>query len=682
MCWFAPHGINTDLIMKAYNKPKEGARALDELAENSLIYRETQKNVSLHPLVAQFGRSLAKTQSADYHQKFVEVIVEFLQTNRDSLSSEQVRAELPHVFEAIEVSREHGFWDLSAQLHIYCAKIVAGMDKRIALLNGAYQLIEEHLPHEKRKLLDICIQLGKAHRTEEQFKEALAAFDKARTLYDELSDVDPGEIASLQFEVGNVHLALGRYDEARRRLNYALDIALKQAAYDVTIPKVTRIKQALAQIDLFLGNYSATEKAFREVLEHREQFHTNHPDAESSLGIGSSYADLCRLALERGNYKEAITDAEKALAIIKEYHTENDPACGNLFLLLGTIHYESGNYGLAGEQIEKARQIFLSTFGNKHPSYAKTLVALGEVSRRLDKCGPALEKTVQAIKIFEDRYGEIHPSLAEALEIQGKIYDHLCQFDKEEQVWNRILDIQSKVYPGNHPASATTHYHFGNLCLRRGEFDDALKHLEKSLSITEKSLGKNHSHYCGRLILLAACYYEQQKYSRAEETLREAQSLQRDIFGESPHPYIARMLQLQSEVDRRLGNFEKALASIDQAIDMKEEIYGREHPSVAEVLEVKVDINLAQFRVRESKELLEMIERIQKLAYGEKHPEFLNYQLRLAEYHSLAGQYREAQEVLKKSLKTCYDVFFGAGQKRYHLTNQSDTNTGQERLRR
>jgi hypothetical protein len=61
MCWFSPHGINTDLIMKAYGKPREGAQVLNELLANSLIYRETQKVISLHPLVIQFGRSLEQT---------------------------------------------------------------------------------------------------------------------------------------------------------------------------------------------------------------------------------------------------------------------------------------------------------------------------------------------------------------------------------------------------------------------------------------------------------------------------------------------------------------------------------------------------------------------------------------------------------------------------------------------
>jgi len=662
MCWFAPHGINNDLIINAYGKANEGKEALQELAENSLIYRETPRTVSLHPLVARFGRSLSKTLNADYHKKFVEVTFEFLKKNRDSLSSEEVRAELPHVFEAIEVSREHGFWDLSAQLHLYCAKIVAGMDKRIELLNAAHRLIEEHLPNEKRKLLDIFVQLGKTYRTKEQFKDALAAFDDARTLYNELPEVDPGENASLQFELGDAYLAMGQYDEARRRLNRAQDIALNVASYDATTPEVTRIKQALAKIDLSLGNLGAAEKAFREVLEHREQFHAKHPDPDTSLGIGSSYADLSQLALQHGNYEVAVSFAEKALAIIKEYHRENEASYGNLLLLLGNIHYQAGNYPQAEEQIEKARQSYLSIFGDRHPNYAKTLVALSELDRRLGKFGPAREKSQQAVKIMEDRYGENHPSVAEALEVQGKIYDHLCQFDEEEQVWNRILNIQTKVYDENHPAIAATHYDYGNLFLRKGDYDEALKHLEKSLSITEKSLGKNHSHYFGRLIRLATCYYERQNYSLAGEKLKEAQTLQKAIFGKSLHPYVARMHQLQSEVNRRLGKFDAALASIDQAIKMKEELYGKEHPSVAEAVEIKVKVFHHQGETTEAKLLIERALKIRKDHYGEKHPEVGRSEHDLGSYYLRQGQYDDAISHFEKALEIS-NATYG----KYHL---------------
>ncbi len=657
MCWFAPRGINTDLIRNAYGKPREGTQALDELAENSVICRDTQKTVSLHPLVAQFGKYLAKTSSADYHKKFVEVIVEFLQTNKDNLSSEQVRAELPHVFEAVEVSREYHLWNLSAQLHEYCAEIVVGIDTRIELLEKAYEIIKDKLPELKRRLPSICVRLGKARGTKGQLKDALTEFSKAETLYSAFSEVDPAEIASLQFELGNAHLALGQYEEARKYLTRALDTALNLAHYDVTAPEVTQIKQALARRDLLLGNFNEAEKSFNEILTHREKFHANRPDAESSAGVGSSFADLSQLALERGNYKEAITAAEKALAVIREYHKANDPACGNLLLLLGNIHYQSGNYRLAKEQMERSQHIFLSTFGDKHPSYARTLIALSEANRRLAEFGPALEKAELAIKILENRFGVAHPSVAVALGIKGKIHHILYQLNEEEMVWKKILDIQSRVYSDNHPASASTHYGYGNLFLRKGEFAKAQEQLEKSLGITEKSLGTKHPEYFGRLIGLATCYNEQENYSAALERLREAHGLQKDIFGESPHPSVARMLQLQSEVDRRLENFKEALASIDKALKMKEEIYGHTHPSVADALEVLAKIYYGQHKLNRFKTILDQTFLIREKAYGASHPLVGNTLHGFALFYLQKGHCDAAINNFKRALEISQGTF-------------------------
>jgi hypothetical protein len=64
-------------------------------------------------------------------------------------------------------------------------------------------------------------------------------------------------------------------------------------------------------------------------------------------------------------------------------------------------------------------------------------------------------------------------------------------------------------------------------------------------------LGKTHADYFGRLVRLATCRYEQQEYSLAQGILNEAKDLQIAVFGDSLHPFIARMLQLQSEILRR-----------------------------------------------------------------------------------------------------------------------------------
>jgi tetratricopeptide (TPR) repeat protein len=655
MCCFASHGVNEELLVHAYGNSAEGREVLERLAAVSLIRREHPTTLVLHPLVTQFGRALQKTGNVDYPSKFVEVMLGFLRAHENNLASEEVRREKPHIDEALRVAQEHKLWEPWATLHEYEAVIESGIQEQIDSLDKAYQIIEQHLPGQKRKLPALRLRLGKAHRTAGRLREALADFNKAEVLYREIENIDPAEAASLRFELGDTRLALGQYAEAEKTLSDALNMALTDL--DNYAPEVLQLRRALAEHALYLGNYDTAEAGFTDILGYREKFYTTQPDATSAAGLASAYADLSRLALARGHYADAIRAANDALTITKDYHNESDPEFSHLHLLLGTIYYESGDYGPAEEQLDKARRNLLTTFGEWHPNYARALIELGEVHRKQGKFDKAKAEVERAIEIFERVYGESHPSVAEALEVQGKIYDHLGEFEKEQVVWERILEIQRQFYSEQHPALATTHYDYASLFLRRGQYDKAAEHLQSSLRITEQSLGRTHAEYFGRLVRLATCRYEQQQYSLAQEILNDAKGLQNAIFGDSPHPYIARMLQLQSEILRRQGRFKDALVAIDQAIAMKKAIYGTEdHPSVAEALEVKVDLMLSQFQIQESSEILDTIERIRSKAYGISHLEYAHYQMRRAEWYEIAAWYDAASKILEQSLQTCLNV--------------------------
>ena len=662
MCWFATHSINIDLIINAYDDKNEGRAALKELNENSLIYIESNDFFSLHPLVVQYGRSLQKTMDTDYRKKIADIVIEYLKRYKNDLTNTQVRRELPHIFEAIKIAQKDKLWDSATQLHLYCADVVAGMDTRIEQLNAAYKIIEKHLHSEKRSLPNICVQLGKAYKAKAQYKTALTEFNKANNFYTILKKVDPGDIVSLQFELGDVNIELGEYNEAQVILAHALDKALK--LFDKITPEVTQIQQSLSRIDLLQGNYEEAENKIKYILAHRERFYKNHPDAESSEQVSSSYADLSQLALESGNYDEAIEAYEKALEFIEEYYDENDLAYGNLYLLLGSIHFQAGKYSMAEEQIKNAINNFFPIYGERHPKYAKTLVIFSDVHRKLGKFNEAQSEIEQAIDVFEERYGGSHPFVAEALDVMGKIYDHMCEFDEEEKIWNRILEIYSTFYTDNHPALATTHYNYGNLCLRMGQFDKAQEHLKVSLRITKQNFGETHLHYFGRLIRLAACYYEQQEYSEAKKRLEQAERLRNNIFGESSHPFIARMYQLQSEINRRLGKFKDALENIDQAITMKKKIYHKDHPSVAEALEVQVKVFHHQGKTTQAEKLIKQALKIREYHYGETHPEvgrsehdFGSYHLRLGNYKKAISRFERAREITELTFGKSHPEF-------------------------
>ncbi|MBV5328923.1 MAG: tetratricopeptide repeat protein, partial [Chlorobium sp.] len=524
MCCFAPHGINEELVVQSYDKPSEGGRALDELSHISFIRREPTNNMlSLHPLVAQFGRDLQKHKDFDYPGKFTEVMLGFLRAHQDNLTSEAVRREKPHIDEVLRLVQDNALWEPFATLHEYNAVIEVGFQEKIESLKKAYQIIEQHLPTQKRRLLSLRLRLGKVRRTAGQLNDALVDFNQAEALYREIRDIDSAELASLRFELGATRLALGSYPEAEKTLSDALDMALTDL--DDSSPEVLQIRQALAEHALYLGKYDRAEAGFTEILGDRKKFYDTQPDATSAAGLASAHADLSRLSLARAHYPDAIRAANEALTITKEYYKESDPECAQIYLLLGAIHYKSGEYVPATEQLDKARSDFSSTFGESHPDYAKTLIALGEVYRKQGKFDKAEKEVERAIEIFENIYGKTHSSVAEALEVQAKIYDHLDELDKEQMIWERILKIQHDFYSEQHPALATTHYDYASLFLRKGEYAKAAEHLQSSLQITEKNFGKTHADYFGRLVRLATCRYEQQEYLLAQRIIDEAKKL-------------------------------------------------------------------------------------------------------------------------------------------------------------
>lgn len=526
-------------------------------------------------------------------------------------------------------------------------------DDAIKHFETALSITEQKYGKTHPEYFGRLIRLASCHYEMQNYRQAEDELKKAQELLEEVFGKLPQHpyVARMYQLQSEVNRRLGKFDAAMANIDRAIE--MKEKIYGKEHPSVAEALEIKVRVLHHLGHSEQEKLTIDRTLRIRkESYGEKHPE------VGRSEHDLGSYYLQLGHYDDAVSHFEKALKIAESTYGQHHLEYIERVLHLASALNEKGEYHSGLELLYEIEAIITSTITYRnHSLRACWLRGISEIECRLGHFERAMDCINQSIEIRETIYGLVHPAIAEALEILGKICDHLAVFDREELIWNRILDIQSKVYPPHHPAIARTHCNYGNLCLRKGRFDEALEHLEKSLRIIENSLGKIHSLYFCCLLWLVRCYYEQQRYSQAKEKLEEAQGLQKGIFGTASHPYIARMLQLQSEVSRQLGHFEEALVSINQAIDIKEQIYGKDHPSVAEALEIKADLQLAQFQAEESKELLDRIEQIRKAAYGEDHPGFANYQLRLAEYYSIMDRYEEAQNLLKQSLRTCQKIF-------------------------
>ena len=666
MSWFAPESINPKFIEEAYNKLSDSQFALRELAANSLLSKGASDRIGLHPTVIDFAKILQDkdpqlTGKKLYERHFVRIMTNFIVQNNQSSDISLVEPEVAHIEAAIDSARENSYWPELKDLIINYAKYSGHrfeMDRQISFLLESIKLIEQHNSSLKEEIANINSDLGKAYRTKGKFKEALTYFGNALDAYEDILEEDHGEVANTLFDLGSIHLELGDYQQALRHLTRANDI--NKNFYGDDVHYLTRIQQAITKIDAQKGNLEHAKKQFKEILEKRIEY--NKKTSQYQDDVASSYLDLGDISIKLAQYDEALQYANKALGIIKDASAKDNPDLVKVYELFGNIFLEKGPYERAIENYKKAEKICRELFGEEHPLYANLLLNLSRYYRRKGEFELARQNAEKTLAIRKKSYDPNHPAVAETLELLSIIAHNQALFQESEEFLNRCLQMRREFLGEKHSLYGNTLYgntlrELGTLNLVRGKFDKAIESFNESREITKTNFGEKHPDYFERSIDLSKAYYQKGEYKNATEVLEAAEQIKEKVFGKNNHPLVARMLLGFSENCRRLGKFQEASDYIDESLKMKEDIYGPDHPSVADALEVKLKIFYHYYNFDEAIKTLDRTLKIRANYYGQEHPEVGKTLHDFGSYHLRKGEYDPAIEFFEKALKITESVF-------------------------
>lgn len=103
-----------------------------------------------------------------------------------------------------------------------------------------------------------------------------------------------------------------------------------------------------------------------------------------------------------------------------------------------------------------------------------------------------------------------------------------------------------------------------------GAYREARLYLERTLEITERMLGEEHSETATSLNNLAILLKNQGDYERALE-------IQEKVLGEE-HPDTATSLNNLANLLSDQGDYEGAKSLYERALEIREKILGEEHP--------------------------------------------------------------------------------------------------------
>lgn len=397
--------------------------------------------------------------------------------------------------------------------------------------------------------------LGLCHFYSSEYSEALAALEKARTIFHDRRDkrAEGKCLANLS----DVHTYSNDYPGALEKAEAGLRLAVE--AGDKILESECRETCAFVWIDL--GNDQKGYDLCRQALALSRETACRKLEILCLRTMGV-------INLERGN----LAMADKLLTLALEYYRRKDILRSQAVCLywLTIVHKDKGDYSRAMadamEALGISRRIGFKT------SEAFNLTALGDIHLSFGNYERALEYNEEALGVAERYVGKW--SREECLNTIGFVYAELHDFAKALEYFKAAYDYIEHI--GHRREEASCLYNIGFACLRLGDLRSASEFFTKSLAEANRT-GKKiiQVHNYNRL---GDLYRQQGEWEESRRAYDRAQAIggeigQLNVIWET-YAGLGALLAAQKQLEPAIVNYKKAIGIIE---DLRVQLLLREY---------------------------------------------------------------------------------------------------------
>jgi tetratricopeptide (TPR) repeat protein len=255
----------------------------------------------------------------------------------------------------------------------------------------------------------------------------------------------------------------------------------------------------------------------------------------------------------------------------------------------------------------------------------------------------------QALTIRERVLGPEHPDTAQTLNHLGQLARKLSSDDDAEQYYARARAIRERVLGPGHPDTAQTLNDLGDLAHTRGQYPLAETFYRQALTIRAQALGRAHSATIRSIGDLAGIRDEQGDYAQAETLYQEALMLSEKSLGLA-HPDTGLALGKLARFYRSQEKYAQAEALFKQALTITEQTLGSDHPEVATLLNNLAVLYREIGNYPQAETLLQRAIRIWQQVFGPEHRNTAASLRQLALCYSAQGNYAQAEPLFQQVL--------------------------------
>ncbi|XP_078698758.1 uncharacterized protein LOC144926131 [Branchiostoma floridae x Branchiostoma belcheri] len=412
-----------------------------------------------------------------------------------------------------------------------------------------------------------------------------------------------------------------------------------------------------------LGNYRQAKTFFERALA---MFRQIHGQKAAGLGVLNSLAGLGISLAYLGDDRNAMSLYEEVSEMIDYTQLEDNDRKTAILLVLNNLSQvlaHLGHHKQAINVLDKALRV------NRQGQDAFTALLLHNLGAAWGNLGDkkkAIPRLEEAFKMRKLLYGHdtAHPDVISSLDTLGHAWRSAGHSRKAVSFYEQALHMEQIIYglDNAHPTIARTMNDLGKCWHDLGDFRKAIEFHEQALDIQKRVLGKAHYNIVSSLNNLGETWRALCVYKKSLHFHQQAHDMVQGLYGhDAANPDIARALHYLGIVWNEMGAYWRAINFHRQALYMWKRIFGpdKEHlnivNSVHNLAIALKDIGDYRKAIRFHEHVLNM----QKRIHGKDvpHPDIAKAYTSLGKTLAMVGNHKKAISFHEQALSILRRVY-------------------------
>lgn len=282
-------------------------------------------------------------------------------------------------------------------------------------------------------------------------------------------------------------------------------------------------------------------------------------------------------------YKEAITLAEKALAIREQVQGVDNPDISELLNILSTAYLRLSEWEKSETYCLRSIKIWEKLDGASSIKLTTPITNLASIALSKGALEKAEELNLRVISIFEINEVIENSDYAGTISNLGNLYRRMGEDEKAIAMYERAVKLREQIWGKDHLDVAQSLVGLQGLAISNGDASKAQTLGERILSIREKNLGSDHPDSVSAMSNLGLSYIAGEELEKAEGIYRRALTIiDRTPGNEAIKTALRNNL---GEVYFIRGDFAQAISLTQQALEIAEPKFGSNSLNVGRYLD-------------------------------------------------------------------------------------------------